>query len=111
MINSEVCKLSNNAHRINDSSLNKLINALNNMHHLSNSIKVNKFLIISKKNHVYKVSSNDQIIKKFAYIFRRDKNVETIGNKDIKVIDNKKNDSIEIAIISSSFALSNLKSV
>ncbi|CAG8695823.1 4419_t:CDS:2, partial [Dentiscutata heterogama] len=97
--------------RTNDSSLNELISALNNTHHLPNSMEVDEFLTISEENFVYEVSPDDQIIKEFAYTFKRDESIETIDDEDIEVIDDEKDDSVEIAIISSSSVLSNLESV
>ncbi|CAG8611467.1 19412_t:CDS:2 [Cetraspora pellucida] len=85
-IGPKVCELTNNAYRTNDSSLNELISALNNIYHLPN-------------------------LMEFAYTFRRDKSIKTINNENIEVIDNKKDNSIEIAIVSSSSALNNLESV
>ncbi|CAG8745254.1 16542_t:CDS:1, partial [Dentiscutata heterogama] len=107
----EVHELSDNIHKTNNSSLNKLISILNNMHYLSNSIKVDKLLTISEESLVCKVPLDNQIIKKFAYTFRKDKSVGIIDDEDIEIMDNKNNNSIEIAIVSSSSALSNLKSV
>ncbi|CAG8763047.1 3294_t:CDS:1, partial [Dentiscutata erythropus] len=74
-------------------------------------MKVDELFTISKKNLVYGLLLDNQIIKEFAYIFRRDESVEIIDDKDIEVMDDEINNSIEIAIVSGSSALSNLKSV
>ncbi|CAG8628462.1 19845_t:CDS:1, partial [Racocetra persica] len=110
-IDPEVRELSDEVCRTNDSSLDELVNALNNTHHLSNSMKVNEFLTISEKNLVNEIPPDDQIIKEFAYTFRKDEEAENIDDEGIDIIDDERDDSVEIAIVSSSSALSNLENV
>ncbi|CAG8818427.1 9131_t:CDS:2, partial [Racocetra persica] len=104
-IDPKVHELSDEVRRTNDSSLDELVNVLNNTHHLPNSMKVDEFLTMSEKNLVYEIPLDDQIIKEFAYTFRRDKGAKNIDDEGIEIMDDERDDSIEIAIVSSSSAL------
>ncbi|CAG8446939.1 16292_t:CDS:1, partial [Cetraspora pellucida] len=92
----------------NDSELDRLINMLSS-HYLSNAMKTDEFLTLNDENIIYKVLSDDQIIKKLAYTFKKDDSVES-ANKNITEIDDE-NDSIETITVSSSLALNNLENI
>ncbi|CAG8645697.1 15846_t:CDS:1, partial [Cetraspora pellucida] len=53
----------------------------------------------------------NQIIKRFAYVFKNDENAKVTDEKNTELMDEEKDDSVESVIVSGNSALSSLKNV
>ncbi|CAG8596613.1 9929_t:CDS:2 [Dentiscutata heterogama] len=102
--------LSDNLCEAGDSRLEGLIRSLDTLC-LPNAMEIDEFLNFNSEEIVYEVSPEDQIIKELAYVFRNDESVEVMDKGNTKVIDEEEDNSVELAIVSSSLVLNSLKNV
>ncbi|CAG8832798.1 12342_t:CDS:2, partial [Cetraspora pellucida] len=102
--------LSDDLHEAGNSRLEGLIRLLDTFC-LPNVMEIDKFLNFNSEEIVYEVFSEDQIIKKLAYVFRNDESVEVMDKGNTEVIDEEEDDSVEPTIVSGSSALNSLENV
>jgi hypothetical protein len=99
-INADLQNPSDDVYAINDSVLDEICRALENLN-LSESMEVEEFLAVPEEDVVYEISDDDQIITELADIFKEE-NSNNLDDAD---------DSTEIAAISASAALKGLETV
>ncbi|CAG8531185.1 9492_t:CDS:2 [Racocetra persica] len=102
--------LSDDLREAGNSRLENLIRSLNTFC-LPNAIETDEFLNFNSEEIVYKVFTEDQIIKKLAYVFRNDESVKVIDEGNIEVMDEEEDNSVEPTVVSGSSVLNSLKNV